>query len=89
LKRWLKEAAFAKAYKAARSEWFDSVLQDLERVAKKSIVTLDQAMKAKKPADRIRAALGLLSHAFKAKEQFELEERLEALEERLRSEGAK
>src|SRR4051812_23246340 len=65
LRRWLtSDLAFQRAYRAARRAVMDTVITRIQQVAGKAVEALERNLaKGGRPADQIRAALGLLDHA--------------------------
>lgn len=83
IRRYLEIPAFVEAYRAARRAAFEVMIANLERTASKAVRTLEKNLKAERESDQIRAALGLLGSAIKAKEMFDLEQRMADIEKKL------
>ncbi|MCW5967582.1 MAG: hypothetical protein KIT57_03650 [Blastocatellales bacterium] len=80
--RWLSDATFAQAYRAARSRLLESTLTALQAASVEAVKILREVManyEAQATA-RVSAARAVLDFALKGREQIELEERLRALE---------
>jgi len=81
LRRWLAtDARFVATYRAARRTVMDAVIGNLQQVASKAVDTLEKNLTCGRPADEIRAALGVLAHASRGLEIGDLLERVEELE---------
>lgn len=82
LRGWLKDdAAFIAAYRHARRLAVESGIGALQNMVGQAAKTLVKALEAKKPSDRIRAALGIIDRATSAIDLWDLAARLEALEQ--------
>jgi hypothetical protein len=85
LKGWLIQPAFRTAYRDARRELVDGALKLLQRAAEVAVKTLVNNLKAPRPVEQIRAALGILEHvqglqvSDLAEQLAELKEEIEAL----------
>jgi hypothetical protein len=90
LRRWLTaDLAFQRAYRAARRAVMDGVIGRVQQVAVKAVTALERHLNAKggRPADQIRAALGILDFATRGLEVGDLLERVEELERLATGEG--
>lgn len=81
--RWLADERFKESYAKAQNEAFAEALSSLHCVSSQAVTALREILtdKVAPPAARISAARTVLEYALKAKDQFELEERLEQLEQ--------
>jgi hypothetical protein len=82
LRRWLaSDLLFQRAYRSARRTLMDTVITRIQRVAGKAVDALERNLaKGGRPADQIRAALGILEYATRGLEVGDLLERVEDLE---------
>lgn len=82
LDRWLDDATFAAAYRAASRRVFETALNDLQAKTSRAVQTLCEVQEDTnaKPGERVAAARTLLDFALKGREQFELADRIAALE---------
>ena len=89
LYRWLKEPAFSDRYKELRKQAFDTVLHRLQASASEAVETLRSISAGEEaPASsRVSAAKTILEMAIKAKEQGTVDQRLQALEEKMNAGG--
>jgi hypothetical protein len=87
LKGWLKRPEFKSAYAAARASVLERATALLARYSAAAVLVLAKNMTATAPRDSTRAAVALLTNAFKAAELQDIEERLAALEEAARQRG--
>jgi hypothetical protein len=85
LYRWLGEAAFSRAYRAARNQLLEGTLTALQAASSEAVQTLRQVMQDAEAmvTARVSAARAILEFALKAKEQLETEARLSALEQQV------
>lgn len=83
LSRWLADPTFQSRYRLAQREAFASAVARLQSASGLAAETLAQEMTGDRAGDRIRAALGVLEHAFRARELGEMESRLTKLEKLL------
>ncbi len=83
--RWLQVPAFTTAYRAARTTLLETAITDLQRSCGKAAKVLVTIMEdtSMPPSSRVTAAVKVLEMTLKAREVFEIEERLRALEEHL------
>lgn len=87
LTRWLKEPAFQSAYRDARRQVVEGAIGRIQSAASDAVDCLKRNLDAAKPADQIRAALGILDHAIRGIELTDLIVRVEELERQLAGEG--
>ncbi|HYT92220.1 MAG TPA: hypothetical protein VEL76_26125 [Gemmataceae bacterium] len=83
LRKWMQIPEFIDAWRAARREMFEGALGNLQALAGKAVRALEKNLRAERPADQIRAALGILEHGRKSAELEDLVRRVEELERRL------
>ena len=84
--RWLQRGDFAKAYREARKQAVNQAIAHIQRISGEAVNTLREVMNdGKKETARVTAARAILELTLKAYEIEDLEERLEALEERMRN----
>ena len=83
IRRWLKDAGFAEAYREACRQVVDSAMGTLQAACVEAVNTLRNVMgDADAPASsRVTAARAVLDSALKARELQDVEERIAALEE--------
>lgn len=91
LYEWLKEPDFKAAYEQLQQETFADGLNTLKASLQVGVETLREEVKNKDatPANRIAAATKLIELSLKAREQFELQERLEQLEQLFQAQAKK
>lgn len=86
--RWLKQPAFQEELKRQRQAVVDAAFNRLKTSMVKAVEKLLDLMQAEgQPSIQLRAAEGILSHGLKAWEQQELEDRIEALEQKVHEKG--
>ena len=83
--RWLKQEAFATAYREARRAVIDQAIVQVQCATGAAVETLRQVMQdaTASPSARVSAAKVMLDTAFKVVELEDLEARLRDLEDRL------
>ena len=86
LYRWMREDAFAGALREARAQIFESLLTDLQGLGHLAVKALREVLEDKtaNPATRVKASLGALASIIRAREIFETEDRLRAVEYQLK-----
>jgi hypothetical protein len=82
LRQWCKCPAFSNEYKRRSRAVLDGATSALAAATQEAVETLIDSLKAARPSDKIRAALGILTQAIKTSELLDLEQRLQELEER-------
>ncbi len=80
LRVWIKEPAFAAAYREARKALVDDALKTLQRSAASAAIVLLKSLKADDDNTAIRAATAILDRCVRLGEALDLEERLCVLE---------
>jgi hypothetical protein len=80
LRRWLRDAEFKAAYRAARRQVVEQSIAALQAATTEAVATLRRNLQAKSPHAQIRAAMGILDHAVRAVDLVDVMERLEKLE---------
>jgi transposase-like protein len=86
--RWRSEDAFRREVNQARAEMFSRALGcAAEGVVSGALVLRQLCLKAKSETVKLGAARSLIELGTKLRESVELEERLQALEERIESKG--
>jgi len=85
LRRWMKEPDFAEAYRQARKQVAEQAAARIQLAMGEAVETLRAVMNdSDAPASaRVSAARAILETAFKAIEQEEIEQRLQALENQI------
>jgi len=81
--RWLQDPAFTQRLEAARQSVFTEALQTVQAGAKAAATELIKLLESKSPALRRLAADSILRNAFKSWELYNLEARLQRLEDAL------
>jgi hypothetical protein len=81
--RWLQDPAFTQRLEAARQSVFTEALQTVQAGAKAAATELIKLLESKSPALRRLAADSILRNAFKSWELYDLEARLQRLEDAL------
>jgi hypothetical protein len=91
LYEWLREPQFKAAYEHLQQEVFAEGLSTLKASLSEGVTALRQALKDPEatPANRIAAATKLIELSLKAREQFELGQRLEQLEQLFQAQSKK
>jgi hypothetical protein len=85
LHRWRRDPDFAAAYAEGVRRVFGEGIDRLQAATKKAVRALEKGLRSAKVGDRIRAADRLLAHGLRAAELRDLAERVEALEQALRT----
>ncbi|HEX8843816.1 MAG TPA: hypothetical protein VF791_04195 [Pyrinomonadaceae bacterium] len=87
--RWLQEPAFQKQYRAARRQLVEGALSQLQSDGTKAAkVLLEIAQNKKAPASaRVSAAKTIIEQSIKGVEQLDTLERIEALEQMMKTKG--
>jgi transposase len=81
--RWLSEdEGFVTEYRTARRQVVEHAVSKLQNATTEAVETLRYNLNCGSPSTEERAALGILGHAVKAVELYDLEERLSELERR-------
>ena len=83
---WLKNPKFKQAISQGKEEVFSEALQQLKSAAGTAVTTLLELMQSQDERVKLSAAEKVLGYAFKAKETYDLETRLAAIEETLSEE---
>jgi len=84
--RWLQREDFKKAYKEARKQAVNQAIAHIQQISGEAVNTLREVMNdGAKETARVTAARAILELTLKAYEIEDIEERLEALEERMRN----
>jgi hypothetical protein len=80
--RWLRLSTFRAAYRQTRRELVEAAVGRIQAATGQAVDTLLSVAKdvEAKDGDRVRAALGILEHAYRGAELLDLSERVEALE---------
>ena len=86
--RWLQQEDFQKRYRQAQRSVVDRALGQLQSAAESAVQTLTRNLTCGKPEAENRAAVAILEFNLKARELFEMEERLTRLEALLKEKGA-
>ena len=84
--RWLQQPDFQARYRAARRQLVEGALANLQQATSEAATTLRRNLTCGVPSVEIRAAVAVLDQAVKAVELLDLEERVQALEQRTASE---
>jgi hypothetical protein len=82
LRTWLADPSFRDEYQAARRRIVEAAVEDLQKSMPYAVATLKKHLLAERPADAVRAALGILDRALKGSELLDLEARIAELERR-------
>lgn len=80
LYRWLNEAEFLTAYRAARADLVEAALAELQGDSKAAVDTLRQLLNSTKETIQLRAAQTIIEHALRAVELASYEQRLTEIE---------
>jgi hypothetical protein len=91
LYEWLREPDFKAAYEQMQQEIFAEGINTLKASLQEGVQALREEMKNKDatPANRIAAATKLIELSLKAREHFELHERMEQLEQLFEAQNKK
>lgn len=87
--RRMRDPEFRAAYRAARRDLLEATLARLQQASGEAVQTLRRAMRCRSASTRVTAARSILDYALRAAELMDLEERVEALEQRLGQEGTR
>jgi hypothetical protein len=89
LERWLSEnSEFVAEYRAARRRVVEGSIGRLQEATTEAVDCLKRNLTCGKPHTETRAALGILEHATKAVEIYDLELRLQELERKAEGDAA-
>ena len=80
LRRWLKNAGFLAAYRAARRDTLEHCVALLQKAGSGAVETLQQSLQATSEGVRLRAACAILDYSMKGAELLDLESRIAVLE---------
>jgi hypothetical protein len=85
--RWLKDPAFQARYTEAKQQAFGEALSSLQQSMLAAVATLRSVMlsEATRASTKVQAASKLLELGLRAHELYEMEARLQALEQRMQS----
>lgn len=81
--RWLQDGAFQKRFREAQGKAFDGALGSLQGAMMRAVDCLQRNLTCGVPAAEVQAARAILSLGVKARELFDIEDRLKELERRL------
>ncbi len=82
LERWLSEdPSFVAEYRAARRRVVEAAVSQLQNATVEAVDCLTRNLHCGTPSSEVRAASVILDHALKAVELYELESRLQFLED--------
>jgi hypothetical protein len=86
LRRWLREdAAFRRRYRGERRQIVEHAVTMLQRLTTRAVRTLARNLKAGKPSDQNKAAMAILTHAYRGVEVLDLMTEIEELQAKLES----
>lgn len=80
LQYWLKQPQFQERMKEMRTQAWQEALDNLTGILNTASGVLASLLKSESELIRLRASLGIITASLKAHEEFELEERISALE---------
>jgi hypothetical protein len=83
LTRWLSEPSFRRALAEAQDETYQEALRDVQRAVGEAVEVLRGLLKVDTEGVRLRAAGEILAFGLRARDALVIEERLQALEERV------
>jgi hypothetical protein len=83
LHRWLKEAEFLEAYREARRQVVEAAVGRVQQLTAQATATLRRNLDCGNGSVEVRAALGVLQHATKGVEVYDLAVQLARLQEQL------
>lgn len=78
--RWMQRPTFRDAYRAARMRTLETAISRLQSTTSEAVETLRRNLSCGDGGDEIKAAMGILSMAFKGAELLDLESRISDLE---------
>jgi hypothetical protein len=81
LRRWLRLPSFRRKYLAARGEMFDAGVAQLQAGLLEAVAVLRLQLRAAKPSDKIKAAMGFIDRTLRARQVVDVEEQLQRVEE--------
>lgn len=86
--RRMQDEQFKRAFRAARRDVVEATIGRLQQVSAEAVSTLRTALKCKAPNVRVSAARTILDFSLRAVELMDLEDRIAALEEQFKKDGA-
>jgi hypothetical protein len=82
--RWMADSAFSRRVSERRNEWVSQVTGELVASGPDAVLAIRRELvDAERPSDRLRAATMLLTLGHRFREQYELNNRIRLIEERL------
>lgn len=87
--RWMRIPAFSEQYRVSRQQVLSSSIGALQKASERAVAALCRNLDCGSPGVEVSAARVLLDQAFKATELYDVLERVEVLEERLRQGGCR
>jgi len=85
--RWLQEPDFHEAYRDARRKVVSQAVSHLQNAATEAVEALRRNLMAESPSVQVRAAVAILTQAFRGVELEDLAARVDALEEQGRKDA--
>jgi hypothetical protein len=82
VRRWLRNKEFLAAYRAARRQVVENAISKLQQYTNDAVECLKRNLRSGNPSAEIRAAVGILSQAYKGVELMDLDERMSRLEQK-------
>lgn len=83
--RWLQRDDFRKKYREAQDKVFDGALGSLQGASTEAVACLRRNLTCNNPSAQVQAARTILDYTIKAREMFDLENRLVLLEAALKA----
>ena len=83
--RWLQRDDFQKRYRESQEKVFDNALGALQCATTEAVNCLRRNLNCKNPATQVQAARTILDYTLKAREMFDLENRIAQLEAALKA----
>ncbi len=89
LQRWLRQAAFQSAYRAARRALVESAVSRLQQAADEAVQTLRRNLSCGNPAAEVRAAVAVLAQTFQGLALSDMADEIESLKTQLGGDSVK
>lgn len=86
LSRWLRDTAFARAYRRAQRAVRDGAIRQVTRLADKAVAALEKNLTCGTPSVEVQAARATLAE-IRAANELDVEDRLDELERRIKGRG--
>ena len=88
LERWLADSAFVSEYRAIRGHVVEAAVARLQQATTDAVECLQRNLREAKPPTQVRAAQIILDQALRAVELYDLNDRLDRLQDYLGEDGS-